>query len=134
MYKSNAKDVTPDNSMSDYFVGKVELRKVIGEQASKEVELYLVEFKDGARTKLHYHEVDQILMASKGNGIVSIQSKVELSDDGKNVKTSFEQTQDMRDGDTVLVPAFKWHWHGAVSGEDFAHYQMKKVGKTTWLE
>jgi hypothetical protein len=34
----------------------------------------------------------------------------------------------------VCVPAYRWHWHGAVKGSNFAHYQIKKPGKTVWLE
>ena len=119
--------------MPIYFVGKVEVRKVINESVSKDVEVFLVTFENGARTKLHYHEVDQILMATKGNGIVASQTKVEMLD-GKTAKISLDEVQYMKEGDFVCIPAFKWHWHGAVKDESFAHYQIKKVGKTVWLE
>ncbi|SRR5579875_481413 len=133
MHKANAKEITPDASMSEYFVGRVGVRRVVDDRASKEVELFLVEFHNGARTKLHYHEVDQILMAAKGKGVVAIHSSTELFDP-KTAKVAFEDVQEMNEGDAVLIPAFKWHWHGAAPGKDFAHYQMKKVGKTVWLE
>ena len=106
---------------------------VVDENVSKEVELYLVEFKNGARAKLHFHDVDQILMVAKGKGIIAVQSNTELAESGKAVVT-LEEKKGLQEGDTVLIPAFKWHWHGAAPGHDFAHYQMKKAGRTFLLE
>ncbi len=133
MFKSNPNEVSLDNTMNNYFVGKVEVRKIIKEPESKEVEVYLVTFHDGARTKLHYHEVDQVLMATMGKGMVASQTRTEMLD-ANTAKVSLDEVQNMNEGDFVLIPAFTWHWHGALKGENFAHFQMKKVGKTIWLE
>jgi quercetin dioxygenase-like cupin family protein len=40
----------------------------------------------------------------------------------------------LSEGDFVCVPAYKWHWHGAVEGKNFAHLQIKRAGKTVWFE
>lgn len=133
MHKGNIRDVAPDTSMLHYFVGSAEVKKMVTEAASKEVETYLVTFSNGARTKLHYHETDQILIATKGRGLVVLQSKVAM--EGDNVAmVSMDEVHALSDGDYVCVPAYVWHWHGAIKGEDFAHLQLKKPGKTTWLE
>lgn len=133
MHKGHIRDTPADTSMLHYFVGSVEIKKMVTEAASKEVETYLVTFSNGARTKLHYHETDQILIATKGRGIVVLQSKVQM--EGDNVaRVSMDESFAMSEGDYVCVPAYMWHWHGSAKGEDFAHLQVKKPGKTTWLE
>lgn len=133
MHKGKISELAPDQSMNRYFDGKVEIKKMVTEAVSKEAEAYVVTFSDGARTKLHYHETDQILIATKGKGVVAVQSKVEMENNGvANVR--LDDVYYMGEGDFVCVPAYAWHWHGAIKGEDFAHIQVKKPGKTTWLE
>jgi quercetin dioxygenase-like cupin family protein len=132
MHKGNILNTAPDSSMLHYFVGSVEIKKLVTDAVSKEVETYLVTFSNGARTKLHYHETDQILIATKGKGTVVLQGKVVM--EGDSARVSMDEVHDMNEGDYVCVPAYVWHWHGAAKGEDFAHLQIKKPGKTTWLE
>jgi quercetin dioxygenase-like cupin family protein len=133
MQKMNIKDVMPDQSMLKYFDGRVEIRKMITDAASKEVETYLVTFEDGARTKLHYHETDQVLLATEGDGIVVLQTKVEMMDDN-TAKVKMDEVHYLGQGDFVCIPAYVWHWHGAVKGKNFAHIQIKKPGRTVWFE
>ena len=133
MQKSNVSELVPDSSMSHYFEGKVEIKKLITDTLTKDFETFLVVFEDSARTKLHYHEVEQVLIATEGKGIVVLQTKVEMLDDNTG-KISMDETHYLNPGDFVCVPAFKWHWHGALKGEKFAHYQIKKPGKTIWVE
>ena len=44
------------------------------------------------------------------------------------------KTQRMTAGDVILVPAYLWHWHGAIENGNFSHYQIKKIGDTIWFE
>ncbi len=132
MHKGSIRSTAPDISMLHYFVGSVEIKKLVTEAASKEVETYLVIFSDGARTKLHYHKTDQILIATKGKGTVVLQGKVTM--EGNAARVSMDVVHAMEEGDYVCVPANVWHWHGAAKGGDFAHLQIKKPGETTWLE
>lgn len=133
MQKSNIKQVAPDQSMLHYFEGKVEIKKMVTDALTKEVETFLVTFVNGARTKLHYHETDQVLIATKGRGMVALETGVRVdSDTAATVK--MDEVHYLEEGDFVCVPAYKWHWHGAVKGNDFAHYQIKKPGRTVWLE
>ena len=133
MHKGNIRDTAPDDSMLHYFVGSVQVKKMVTEAASKEVETFLVSFSNGARTKLHYHETDQILIATKGKGTVVVQGKVAMEADNM-ARVEMDEAFPMSEGDYVCVPAYVWHWHGAVKGQDFEHLQVKKPGKTTWLE
>ena len=133
MHKSNIKQVVPDQSMLQYFEGKVEIKKMITDALTKDFETFLVTFVDGARTKLHYHETDQVLVATAGRGMVVLQTGVKMESD-TTATVKMDEIHYLEEGDYVCVPAGKWHWHGAVRGSDFAHYQIKKPGKTTWLE
>ena len=133
MQKSNIRQVAPDQSMLNYFEGRAEIKKMITDALTKEVETFLVTFFDGARTKLHYHETDQVLIATEGRGIVVLQTGVKMdSDTAATVK--MDEVHYLDEGDFVCVPAYRWNWNGAVKGSNFAHYQIKKPGKTVWLE
>lgn len=133
MQKSNIRQVALDQSMLQYFDGKVEIKKMITDALTKEVETFLVMFVDGARTKLHYHDTDQVLVATNGKGIVVLQTGVKMDND-TTATVKMDEVHYLEEGDFVCVPASKWHWHGAVKGSSFAHYQIKKPGKTVWLE
>jgi len=133
MQKSNIAQVALDQSMLNYFEGKVEIKKMITDALTREVETFLVTFIDGARTKLHYHETDQVLIATKGRGIVALQTGVRMEND-TTATVKMDEVHYLEEGDFVCIPAWKWHWHGAVKGSTFAHYQIKKPGKTVWLE
>jgi quercetin dioxygenase-like cupin family protein len=133
MEKYQIREITPDTSMAKYFTGTVEIRKMITEAQTKDFETFLVAFDDGARTKLHYHETDQVLIATEGTGIVALQSDVKMEQDDMAV-VKLEEVHNMSEGDFVCVPAYKWHWHGATKGSKFSHLQIKKSGKTVWFE
>jgi quercetin dioxygenase-like cupin family protein len=132
MHKGNISKLEPDLSMAKYFDGRVEIKKMVTDAVSKEVEAYLVTFSNGARTKLHYHETDQILIATEGRGAVALQGKVRMECDSAIVR--LDDVHELNKGDFVCVPAYVWHWHGAAKGQDFVHIQAKKPGKTTWFE
>jgi quercetin dioxygenase-like cupin family protein len=35
-------------------------------------------------------------------------------------------------GETIMVPAGEWHWHGAAPGEDMCHLSIRVPGPTDW--
>ena len=133
MPKINIDKVTPTSGTENYFVGKAEIRAVINESVTKDLEVFLVSFEDGARTKIHYHDSDQVLVTVEGEGVLAVQTKVQLDEDGK-AQVTFGEVQQLKKGDFVCIPAFLWHWHGANKGENFSHYQIKRPCKTVWLE
>ena len=125
-------EIIPDLDMTKYFVGDVSIKKIITKSDSDEVELFEVQFYNGARTRLHYHEVDQILIGNKGQGKIALYDGIKLSDTESG--TILFKTQRMLTGDVILIPAYTWHWHGAIEKGNFGHYQLKKTGNTIWLE
>jgi quercetin dioxygenase-like cupin family protein len=133
MQKLNVKDISPDSSMSRYFEGIVEIKKMVTDTLTKDFETFLVTFHEGARTKLHYHEVDQVLIATEGSGIVVVETDVRMDSD-TTATIRMNESHTMAEGDLVCIPALKWHWHGAAKGSKFSHLQIKKPGKTVWVE
>ncbi|MGI0025160.1 MAG: cupin domain-containing protein [Nitrososphaera sp.] len=133
MQKSNIKELPPDSSMAKYFTGNVEIRKLVTDALTKDFETFLVTFIDGARTKLHYHEMDQVLIATEGKGVVALQTDIRM-EDNSTATIKMDEVHELTEGDYVCIPAFKWHWHGASKGSSFSHLQIKKPGKTVWVD
>jgi quercetin dioxygenase-like cupin family protein len=79
----------------------------------------IVNFGKGVRNKFHVHESDQILIVTKGKGIVV---------------TEHEQ-REVSVGDIILFPTGEKHWHGATEDSEFSHiYITRTGGKTTQME
>jgi quercetin dioxygenase-like cupin family protein len=122
----------------EYTVGKVTMNKVSDRFTSKEqkreLKTYFVTFHDGARTRLHYHDSDQILIATEGEGMVEIVKKVESKNDG-TYELIIQESTNFKKGETVLIPAGKIHWHGGISGQKgkFSHIAILKNCVTMWL-
>ena len=128
----------------DYTIGKVTMNKVSDRFAADkegrgELKTYFVTFHDGARTRLHYHESDQILIATEGIGFVEIIKKIEWEeetpDGGKYSLVIEDSIDDFKDGESVIIPAGKIHWHGAKKGskDKFSHIAILRNTPTVWL-
>lgn len=122
----------------EYAIGRVTMNKVSDRFSSKdqhgELKTYFVTFHDGARTRLHYHDSDQILIAYDGEGFVEIVRRINESRD-KDYSLEVEDYTEFKNGETVLIPAGKLHWHGAKKGAPgkFSHIAILKNSKTVWL-
>ncbi len=125
MQKYNIYTAKEKSVNSSYFTGKVIIREVIGEVSSAEQEVYHVTFYNGALTTLHYHESDQILIATKGRGVVG------MVEGGRVLKSEVDinSITYLNEGDTVCIPANIIHFHGALNGEDFSHIAIMKMYK-----
>ena len=125
MQKYNIYTAKEKSVNSSYFTGKVIIREVIGEVSSAEQEVYHVTFYNGALTTLHYHESDQILIATKGRGVVG------MVEGGRVLKSEVDinSITSLNEGDTVCIPANIIHFHGALNGEDFSHIAIMKMYK-----
>lgn len=124
---------------SDWFTGKVHMKDVSSKIKSKQQGIYHVYFHNGAKTKLHLHNGDQILIATKGQGSLEIFKRF-----GKN-KTNFKikktQRIGLKEGDSVFIPAKTFHSHGSVNKKKtFSHIAINILPKknseyrTTWYE
>lgn len=82
-----------------------------------------VTFTPGARTAWHSHPVGQTLLAVSGVGRVQVEG---------------EPVQELRPGDTAIIPPDTRHWHGAAPDRLFTHLAMSEVADdgsgTEWFE
>ncbi|HKQ59822.1 MAG TPA: cupin domain-containing protein [Candidatus Polarisedimenticolaceae bacterium] len=110
----------PDRSQArpaphpEYFEGRVLMQPLLSQ--STELELIAVFFEAGARTIPHVHATDQVLWVVEGRCRVV---------DG-------EQRRELGPGECVVVPAGRWHWHGAAAGAPACHVSIRQPGTTDW--
>ncbi len=98
------------------FEGNVRKQVLVGKDQSGELELLVVHFSAGARTRPHIHARDQVLYFVQGRGIVATETE-------KKVYAA---------GDIVTVPGGAWHWHGATRDEAMSHVSIRQPGSTDW--
>lgn len=121
-----------------WFTGKVRMREISSVIRSAGQNIYHVSFLAGARTKLHSHDGDQILLATSGAGSLEIFSRTQ----GKSGLFGIRRTQNMRlaPGDMVFVPRGTLHTHGCTGSASFSHvaFNIMRAGvrdyKTVWYE
>ena len=99
--------------------GDVTRQSLVTEQMGKDFVASIVNFSTGARNKFHSHTSDQILVVTKGTGIVATEQEEIV----------------VGVGDVIHFPAVEKHWHGATKDSEFSHIFIFAVGnKTTQLE
>jgi len=109
----------PAGPLASLFTGPVTMQPIIDTQLSKNFIVTQVNFEDGIRNRFHSHDTEQILIVTKGKGIVAT-DKEEIA---------------VGPGDVIYVPAGEKHWHGAAKGTTFSHlYVWSPDTKTTQLE
>jgi quercetin dioxygenase-like cupin family protein len=131
------------NFYANKFIGNFEIRRIFNESDSKEQEMYHVTFKDGAMTKIHTHESEQILIATNstldspsdmvGRGFVVLIEKggntTTTTAGYDNPQFSISKTIFLdKIGDTVCIPPNVLHCHGATQeeGVDFSHIAIRR--------
>lgn len=111
-----AREAARDVAETGNFSGEVRMQRVIDPEHSPDLELLVVHFEAGARTRPHVHPVDQVLHIIEGRGIVATSDEVQY----------------VQAGDIVLAPAGEWHWHGATPDSPMTHISIKHHGETDW--
>jgi len=95
---------------------------VVGKSPSR-MRATVVTFTPGARTAWHSHPVGRRCSVLSGAG---------------RVQREGEQVQEIRAGDTVIIPPDTRHWHGAAPGKLFSHLAMSELNDkgegTAWFE
>ena len=114
IFFSQKKDIN-----KDYFRGEVVMIEVLNKNNSIEYEMYHVLFKKGALTTLHYHETEQILIGTKGKGILCLFEDNIIENMSTNTKTI-----GLDEGDVASIPPFIWHFHGSLK-DDFAYIALR---------
>ncbi len=142
MKKENINKIKLDKSLlaekRNYFLGDVLLHDISNDIGVKDQKVYYAAFKNGARTKLHYHEGSQILVVTEGVGTLAMYKKIAVK--GKNAKITQESKTVLKKGDIVHIPKNTLHWHGALKDKNFAHIAFNgftsrgKEAKTLWYD
>ncbi len=108
---------------SSNFTGTVFSDEVVVGTVPSRMRASVVTFAPGARTAWHSHPVGQTLFCLSGAG---------------RVQRDGEQVQEIRAGDTVIIPPHVRHWHGSAPGKLFSHLAMSELNDkgegTAWFE
>ncbi|MGB6464345.1 MAG: cupin domain-containing protein [Nitrosotalea sp.] len=141
MKKETFNKVKPDQSLlaekRRYFLGNVLLHDISKNIGVTDQKIYYVAFKNGARTKVHYHEGEQTLVITQGMGILVL-FKSEIQ--GKHVKIKQDVKHVLKTGDIVHIPKNTLHWHGAIKNKSFGHIAFnafsakRKEARTIWYD
>ena len=114
--------------------------KVLSEKIrSKDQDIYHVHFEKGSRTKIHAHNGNQVLIATKGKGSLEIFRRYGSSKTNFKIKRTEKIT--LNEGDIVHIPAKILHTHGSVDKKViFSHIAINILPRknslynTTWYE
>ena len=140
MNKSNIKGSTDIRKANpEWFTNKTWMKVLSEKIKSKDQDIYHVHFENGSKTKLHFHNGNQVLIAIKGKGSLEIFKKYGTK------KTEFKIKKidriSLNEGDIVHIPAKTLHTHGSTDKKkEFSHIAInilpKKnaIYKTTWYE
>lgn len=137
--KANLSQIKTKKADYVYFTGNTVMKEITSKIKSNDEKLYHVTFKNGSRTKLHYHTGGQTLIVTAGDGSLEIFRKTRKA---KNSLFGIKlmKTTSLKKGDIVYIPANTLHTHGSVSKRLFSHFAInayvssKKEPKTIWFE
>ena len=137
--KANLSQIKTKKADSIYFTGITVMKEITGKIKSNDEKLYHVTFKNGSRTKLHYHTGGQTLIVTEGDGSLQIFHKTAKA---KNSLFGIKliKTTSLKKGDIVYIPEKTLHTHGSVSKKIFSHFAInaympsKKEPKTVWFD
>ena len=101
------------------FTGEVIRSTLAADTAGTPVNVYRVEFTQGARTHWHAHDGPQWLFVVEG--------RIRVQKDG-------EPAIEVIAGDAVVIQPSEKHWHGASARERGVHLAVNVNAKTTWME
>ncbi len=108
---------------TERFTGQVWQDELVVGTTPSRLRASIVSFSPGARTAWHSHPVGQTLYVVSGIGRLQLEG---------------EGVQELRPGDTGIIPSDTRHWHGAGPDRFFVHLAMTEVddtgGVTDWFE
>ncbi len=112
-------EVKEDPTSTPLFTGPVTHQPIITNEMSKQFAINQVNFAKGVRNKFHAHTSEQVLIVTKGKGIVA--SEAEQIEVGP--------------GEVIIFSAGEKHWHGATKDFAFSHINVVAIDrKTTQFE
>ncbi|MGI0101142.1 MAG: cupin domain-containing protein [Nitrosotalea sp.] len=141
MKKENFNKMSPNKSLlaskRRYFLGNAILRDISKNIGVTDQKVYYAAFKNGARTKIHYHEGEQTLVVTQGTGILVL---FKGAIQGKHIKIKQDAKLVLKTGDMVCIPKNTLHWHGATTNKSFGHvafnaFSVKhREARTIWYD
>ena len=127
------------NVNTEWFTGKTWMKVLSEKIRSKDQDIYHVHFEKGSKTKLHFHNGNQVLMAIKGKGSLEIFKKYGTNKSEFKIKRTNRIS--LNQGDIVHIPAKTLHTHGSIDkNKEFSHIAINilpkknSTYKTTWYE
>ncbi len=107
---------------AEYFTGKATIKGMFSREEPSRVTGAIVTFEPGARTAWHTHPLGQTLIVTDGVGWTQVEG---------------EEKVEFHEGDIMLCPKDKKHWHGATPDSSMTHIAIQEAldGKNVeWLE
>lgn len=101
-------------SEAPIFSGHVSSHTLVDEHVADHFRLTTVHFEPGARTRLHTHTMEQMLIITEGQGILATE----------------QEQHEVTPGTVIVVPAGERHWHGAGPGTAMTHLSVLTPGRT----
>ena len=140
MEKSNIFGTSDKRKVNpNWFTNKTWMKILSEKIKSKDQDIYHVHFEKGSKTKLHWHNGNQVLIATKGKGSLEIFKRYGTSKKEFTIRKI--QTISLKEGDVVHIPAKTLHTHGSVDKKkEFAHIAINMFPrknaqyKTVWYE
>ncbi len=140
MNKSNIKGSNDRRDVnSEWFTGKTWMKVLSEKIKSKDQDIYHVHFEKGSKTKLHFHNGNQVLMAVNGKGSLEIFKKYGTKKSEFKIKKT--ERISLNEGDIVHIPAKTLHTHGSIDkNKEFSHIAINilpkknSIYKTIWYE
>ena len=100
---------------AEWFTGTVWMDEIAKAAPPSRVRAASVHFPPGARTAWHAHPFGQILHVIEGAGLVQSRGG---------------EVEEIRSGDTVVIGAGEWHWHGASPRTYMTHIAIHEADDT----
>ena len=131
--------VKSKKAKANYFTGAVSAKDISATIKPTNEKIYHVTFKNGSKTKLHFHNGGQTLIVTKGKG--SLVKYKKIGSGIKNFKIKKINSTKLNSGDCIHIPANTLHTHGSINkNEDFSHIAINSFPKknlepkTIWYE
>lgn len=124
-----------------YFTGRTSLSDLTAALGAAGCRVYHVRFSAGSTTKVHAHTGDQMLIATRGSGVLSYYRK--RGRGARSFAIEPDGSAELSPGTAAYIPAGRLHSHGCASGSrsPFSHtavnFAEAKGGgemRTTWYE
>ena len=123
----------------EWFTNKTWMKVLSNKIKSQDQDIYHVHFEKGSRTKIHWHNGNQVLVGVKGKGSLEIFKRYGSSKSNFTIKRTERIT--LNEGDIVHIPAKTLHTHGSINKKKiFSHIAINILPrknteyKTIWYE